>query len=244
MRVDSLSDGCDPLNFVQASGSACIGDQPFSFSAWVKVHELGEGVFSILAKHSGTEGEPSYQLKVQDEVVTLRLYDKIKNGSVQLSTKKLGDLDIGSGDWFHVGVAWDGTKDSAVEGNILITINGDEAVDDVTQDGSFSHLRDTDAPLWIGNDPLTDEIGRGQVDKVAIFREALSKEDFSYMVEMGCDGFPVLAFGQLSSELYAAWEMGENLTAEGHIKDEKGSRHGQPYTATKNFAYEAGVVCE
>ncbi|MEC9072146.1 MAG: LamG-like jellyroll fold domain-containing protein, partial [Myxococcota bacterium] len=205
---------------------------------------------------------PAYRLSVNNEgTVAFQVYDDQKSAGGIIHTTGYA-FEVGQ--WVHVAVTWDGEAESLQTAyasgestGFSIVINGVNEADLVGTSlqgasgiSNFVKLRDTPRPLWLGLQPTANHISDVQLDKVLIFRNHMSTEAIKVLGMELCNSYLVNAVDNLLVQQmldhgpYAAWEMGEFLTAEGEIRDEVGARPGAPYTQTKNFAYEAGAVCE
>jgi len=141
-------------------------DQPFTFSAWVKLPQNSGG--SILARMDVAKAYRGYDLWVQGRTIGTHIISSWPDNALKVVSKE----SLVPNKWQHVSVSYDGS--SKPEG-IKIYIDGKLATNNVEQNS----LRDTiatDTPFRIGSRSSGGNFS-GEADDLRIYNRALSQPE-------------------------------------------------------------------
>ena len=135
-RYDNISVG--DHSFGDASS-----DDPFTLAAWINVDDLSAHRPIICKSDDPTIAE--YQLAVRDDTdLTFACYDGSTSNQIR-AYSAIGTITTGT--WIHVAATYDG---SGSENGITLYINGADATDSRSSQGSYTAMHDTAVATRIG----------------------------------------------------------------------------------------------
>ena len=150
--------------------------EPFSIAVWVK----GRGSLPMagLQKFAGADKIHGYEWRFDDIVLV-----DIQKWAARLNVRIVGDTPASDlqirtrerltlGDWYHVGLTYDGTGKAA---GLRLYLNGRELTVDVVRDALAGSTR-SDAPLTVGSQSLGSPF-RGQLDDFRIYDRVLQPKE-------------------------------------------------------------------
>jgi hypothetical protein len=145
-------------------------DQAFSFGAWIKSPAGAEGV--VLAKTDSGNLYRGYELSVEDGHIRTQIGRRDPGYLINVVTK---DQVVQAGEWRHVMVTYDGTKQAS--GTVVYVDGRRQGVDIFSDSLKYKDGIRNAKPLVLGRRNAETAFEGGQIDEVRVYNRRLSDAD-------------------------------------------------------------------